>query len=688
MKKILAILPLLLCSLVFAADPVTWQQADFAADLYRSAVSASGGNGNVILSPWGVGSLFGMLQIGARGDTARGMAAALRLGVGEPTPEETAAAFRGARAALAAATNANVALELSDSLWLAPDFSPNADFLALARETFCAEARTTPMGEPGRTSINRFVSGKTHGRIPELLSPGSLDDPLLRMVAVDTIYLKAKWQEPFDAAETHDQTFHAGSGDVRTPFMHGTREGEILDAPECTALRLPYSGLSVEMLVLLPSPSNTVADVEALLGGSFLDRLAASPWRGQVSVALPKFEFDSTHDLKPVLSAMGMAAAFSALDADFSGIASQIYLSEALQKANVTVDEEGTEAAAATAAMARANCAWPPPERRSFVADRPFLFLIREMRTGLVLFLGRVAKPACTPKSAPTYKVKFNANGGKLPDGKKMAVQTFARGKAAKLRKNVFARKGFVFAGWAKSKKGAVAYGNAALVKNLAAGGGSVTLYAQWAKKTYTVAFDANGGTGKMAKQTMKYNKAVNLRKNAFKRERCAFRGWAKTKKGKVVYKNAALVKNLRRDGRTTTLYAKWKRVATSAKAKDSAAAPKAVKRAAPAVAKVPKVLVTASGGGDASAAVDGNEATSWTADSADGSWVVLTFAESRDVEDVEVVGDNLPEGTRFLLSEDADRWREGVPAKAQYVWVVFPASGISPIVKEIRITP
>jgi serpin B len=565
MKKSIAILPLLLCKLVFAADSVPWNQADFAADLYRSAALASGANANVILSPWGVGSLFGMLQTGARGDTARGMAAALRLGADEPAPEETAAAFREARAALSAATNANVALELSDSLWLAPGFSPSEDFLALVREAFDAEARTTPMGETGRTAINQFVSGKTHGRIPEVLSPGSLDDPFLRLVAVDTIYLKAKWQEPFDAAETQDRAFHADSGDVQTPFMHGEREAEILDAPECAVLRLPYKGLSVEMLVFLPSPSNTVADVEALLGGPFLDRLAASPWQGKVSIALPKFEFDSSHDLKPILSAMGMDAAFSPLDADFSGIAPQLYLSAALQKANVTVDEEGTEAAAATVAIGKANSAWPPPPQpRPFVADRPFLFLIREMDTGLVLFLGRVAKPAYTPKTVPSYTVRFDANGGKLPQGKTMAPQTFPCGdmnrlwSMAKLRKNVFTRKGCVFAGWAKSKKGPVEYGDAAFVPELAVADGSVTLYAQWAAENYTVAFDANGGTGRMPAQAMTYEKAAKLSKNAFKRKDCIFLGWAKSRSGAASYANRESVKNLRTDGKTTTLYAKW----------------------------------------------------------------------------------------------------------------------------------
>ncbi len=163
-----------------------------------------------------------------------------------------------------------------------------------------------------------------------------------------------------------------------------------------------------------------------------------------------------------------------------------------------------------------------------------------------------------------TYTVKFAANGGKLPKGKKMAAQKIAYGKAVKLRKNVFVRTGYVFAGWAKSKKGAVAYANAAKVKNLRAAGKTVTLYAVWARKTYKVAFYANGGKGRMAAQKMTYGKAKKLSANKFTRKGYVFRGWAKSKalakKGKVAYKNKKSVKNLLKNGKTVKLYAVWKK--------------------------------------------------------------------------------------------------------------------------------
>ena len=173
--------------------------------------------------------------------------------------------------------------------------------------------------------------------------------------------------------------------------------------------------------------------------------------------------------------------------------------------------------------------------------------------------------PKPTPTPAPkTYVVKFSANGGKLAKGKKMSAQTFTSGKAAKLRCNAFARKGYVFIGWSKRKNGPVAYKNGQAVKNLAKAGKTVTLYAVWAKESYKVAFDASGGRGKMPVQTFKYGKAQKLRKNQFVRKGYVFGGWAirdpLATVRKVAYKDGQKVKNLSRNGGTVKLYAVWKR--------------------------------------------------------------------------------------------------------------------------------
>ena len=395
---IVSSLVLVFSSFAFAQEPakrVEWKQADFAANAYKKAAVTAGEDGNFVLSPWSVAALFGGLQTGARGDTAREMARTLQLGGEEtPAPDAVAETFRTARARLASIANADVALELSDSVWLAHGFNVEPEFSDRLRDAFDASVHSIEMGPVGRKIINDFVAEKTNGRIKELIEPGVLKNRETLLVAVDTVNFKAKWQDPFKKRATQEKTFHAPSGDVDVPFMHDIRTVEILDTSECAVLRLPYRSSETEMLVVLPSSSNTLADIEAKISGVWLERLVERPWRGMADIALPKFDFDSEHDLKPMLISMGMATPFEPQSADFSGIAPRhLVISTAIQKANVTVDEEGTEATAASyATMSRGRPHGAPPQR-SFVADHPFLFLIRETRTGLILFVGRVMKP-------------------------------------------------------------------------------------------------------------------------------------------------------------------------------------------------------------------------------------------------------------------------------------------------------
>ena len=175
-------------------------------------------------------------------------------------------------------------------------------------------------------------------------------------------------------------------------------------------------------------------------------------------------------------------------------------------------------------------------------------------------WVDRVKWKSDNPWTDEFFKVSFDANGG---EGS-MAKQKIPCGQAAKLRKNAFTRQGWTFLGWSRTKTGAVAFKNAQSVKDLAKAGRTVTLYARWAKKTYKIAFYANGGTGKMSAQKMTYGKAAKLKANKFKREGYVFKGWAKSKAlanaGKVAYKNGKTVKNLVKNGKTVKLYAVWKK--------------------------------------------------------------------------------------------------------------------------------
>ena len=362
MKRLALLLPLLVLAAApaRAEDPATnaplpgvaWRQADFAAELYRHAAEASGPDENTVVSPWGAASVFALLQTGAHGETAREIASVLQLGDGgNPAPDAVAATFEKSRAALLRAAGKDVRIELADSLLIRPGFKPEPDFLTRAEHSFGAAVRIAEN------------DGRGPGFPDSLLS----EDPLAELAVADSVHLKAD--------------------------IEMGPEVRFFDAPECCALRLRYRFSPLEMLVLLPSPSNTVADVEAKLGGPWLDGLLSRKWYGKATIAMPKFDIRSEHDLKSLFSAAGMSGAFDERYADFGGIASGIHLSAAVQKTAVSVDEEGTTAMATTSALGR-PLGILRNEPREFIADRPFLFLIRESRTGLVLFAGRIFNPA------------------------------------------------------------------------------------------------------------------------------------------------------------------------------------------------------------------------------------------------------------------------------------------------------
>jgi uncharacterized repeat protein (TIGR02543 family) len=264
------------------------------------------------------------------------------------------------------------------------------------------------------------------------------------------------------------------------------------------------------------------------------------------------------------------------------------------------------------------------------------------------------------------WKVVFDANGGTC-DTRSLLVQKsrcIAKLPAA-------SRSGFKFVGWYTAKTGGTKITTSTPIRK------DRTVYARWTA-AWTVTFDANGGTCATTSRVVKKGAAVGTLPTAT-RDGWKFLGWYTAKSG------GSRVAATTKVNANRTFYAHWERKAAKK-------TPDGVEKAppAPAVAAGQPVCiaVTASGGGDASAVADGDGTTSWTPGTAAGSWVVLTFAAPRTVEDVEVVGRNLPEGTRFLLSEDADGWTEELPGKALYLWVAFPAGDGPLSVAEIRVLP
>jgi serpin B len=244
--------------------------------------------------------------------------------------------------------------------------------------------------EDARTTINRWVAEQTRDKIKELLGQGVLDD-MTRLVLTNAIYFMGAWERPFHPAQTRESDFRVSDTmTVKVPLMHHDSGFRYMRSRDAIGLDMPYKTRKLSMIVLLPPEGRTLADLEKTLTAANLEKWVDAMTLGRVIVTLPKFTTASQFSLKRALSMLGMPLAFSK-DADLSGITGRrnLYVSEVVHEAFVDVNEVGTEAAAATGVVGRLESTAP-----LFIANRPFVFLIRDNRNGSVLFLGRVMNPA------------------------------------------------------------------------------------------------------------------------------------------------------------------------------------------------------------------------------------------------------------------------------------------------------
>ena len=381
----------------------------FGADLYQRLPAA----GNLVFSPSSIAIALRLVLLGARGETAAQIAAALHLGrPDQPArncgpswpcsvtwPPGTSRSARRAPCGCNRASRWNLA---SPRRW--PPRRTRAATVALRDADFRRDA------EQARQEINQVIAEQTAGRISDLLGPGVLDAST-SLVLASAVYLKAAWAHPFPAGATQGAPFHPDSGiQVTVPTMRLEARLRYVRGDGFQAVGLPYAGSRLGLLIVLPDgpPGADSPGADSPGGGQpgdgppgigpdsgGLGRLLARLAPRQVSLALPRFRVTSGFALRPLLAALGMPLAFSP-DADFSGIttAQRLRIDEVAHKAYIDVNEEGTEAAAATAVIIKASARFmntePPVE---VIVDRPFLFAITDMESGLPLFLGRVTDP-------------------------------------------------------------------------------------------------------------------------------------------------------------------------------------------------------------------------------------------------------------------------------------------------------
>jgi len=374
-----------------AVSPLVQANTQFALDLYQQIRTEPG---NLFFSPYSISTALAMTYAGARGETAVQMAQALRFNLDET-------ALHHAFGQLEAMLNeieqiGDIQLSVANALWPHVSYEFLPDYLALLENYYGTSVTAVDYAqtEAVRQMINQWVEKKTADKIKNLVPPGALD-ALTRLVLVNAIYFKGNWANQFNPDVTEKQPFRLAAGEtVDVPLMRRTTEFGYAERDDLQILALPYTGHDLSMIVLLPREIVGLAALEKKLTPANLARWTDRLWPTEVVVLFPKFKLTFDVTLNGELQEMGMVDAFSLGRANFSGMdgTSELYIGVVLHKAFVEVNEEGTEAAAATAVvMVAKSLPQPPPV---FRADRPFLFLIRENSTGSILFLGRVVNPA------------------------------------------------------------------------------------------------------------------------------------------------------------------------------------------------------------------------------------------------------------------------------------------------------
>jgi serpin B len=364
----------------------------FALDLYAGLKTAPG---NLFFSPYSISTCLAMVYAGARGETEQQMAQVLRFSTNQ---NELHAAFGELQKRLnAVEQNKGIELVVANGLWAQQGHHFLPDFPSLVKQRYEAKLEQVDFAthaEPVRKEINDWVSQKTKGKIPDLIAPGTLN-AATRLVLANAIYFKGRWTHPFNPSNTVAAPFYAaGTEKIEARMMNLTAGFKYAEADALQILELAYQGNDVSMVVLLPKDAEALKTLEDALTAARLDYWLSLLRAGKVNVFLPKFKLAGEFSLGPTLADLGMTDAFSPR-ADFSGMdgARDLYLSAVVHKAFVDVNEEGTEAAAATGAVMSLTSVLVKPIP-VFRADHPFIFLIRDVRTGSVLFLGRVANPA------------------------------------------------------------------------------------------------------------------------------------------------------------------------------------------------------------------------------------------------------------------------------------------------------
>jgi len=364
---------------------------DTAFALYRR-LSAVPGTGNVVFSPFGLSSALGLAATGARGETQSQLARLVGLG---DTPESIGPALRELVAGVRLGSGESCDLNVANRLWVQTGLLPKPGFRANAERDFGAMPGMVDFAnaaEPARLDVNAWVKAQTEGEVTDLLGPSDVDGNT-RLVLTSAVTFRGSWDIPFQQSSTVVSRFHTGvigGGTEVVPLMTTRGDFRCAEIGDLQVMQLPYEGSRLSMLVILPQRADGMARVEASLSNARI-----SEWVGQLEtqdaiVQLPRFKVDTAVSLNNALRQLGVTVPFND-QADFSGIANDagpLKISKVVHQTAFSVDESGTRATSGTGVVIRGR-SMP----FLFEADHPFVFLVRDDTTGLVLFLGRFVHP-------------------------------------------------------------------------------------------------------------------------------------------------------------------------------------------------------------------------------------------------------------------------------------------------------
>jgi len=368
---------------------------DFACDLYRELMSR---DGNIFFSPFSISQALAMTYAGARGNTETQIADTMRFTVGQdrlhPAFNRLDLELQSRGEGAKGKDGEGFRLNIANSTWGQDGWTWQQPFLDTLGVQYGAGMRlvdffTQP--EQCRLTINAWVEERTESRIKDLLPEGIIT-PETVLVLVNAIYFNAAWLEPFEKEDTYQGDFTLlDESTVTVPLMEQTEEHDYMEGDGFKAVEIMYDGEELSMVIILPNIGR-FDEIESSLSAEFIDGIIGDFGNYSVTLTMPKFEYESEFGLNGALMDMGMEDAFMPGVADFSGMDGShlLYITDVVHKAYVGVDEAGTEAAAATGVVIGYTSI---PQSATFKADHPFIFLIRDIETGSILFIGRVLNP-------------------------------------------------------------------------------------------------------------------------------------------------------------------------------------------------------------------------------------------------------------------------------------------------------